>query len=172
MRFMSRSMLERRARSRDDYGGSAMSVSERQDRTDDQRMRHVGCTAGAHHDRECPRDRPALPAGDPRRDPSQPDRDVAHVPVLRRRRAGRRLAPRPPGQPGRRRGRPGHRRGHGRRPGGPDHARATWASGTTARRAAGPDRPVRPIAGAVAGIQLAHAGRKASCDPPWKAGLG
>jgi 2,4-dienoyl-CoA reductase-like NADH-dependent reductase (Old Yellow Enzyme family) len=27
-----------------------------------------------------------------------------------------------------------------------------------------------PTQGAVAGIQLAHAGRKASCDPPWKGG--
>jgi 2,4-dienoyl-CoA reductase-like NADH-dependent reductase (Old Yellow Enzyme family) len=41
------------------------------------------------------------------------------------------------------------------------------------------DRHIEPLAriarfvqsqGAVAGIQLAHAGRKASCDPPWKGG--
>ena len=41
------------------------------------------------------------------------------------------------------------------------------------------DRHVEPLAriarfvptqGAVAGIQLAHAGRKASCDPPWSGG--
>src|SRR4051794_28598086 len=41
------------------------------------------------------------------------------------------------------------------------------------------DRHVEPLAriagfvqgrGAVAGIQLAHAGRKASCDPPWRGG--
>ena len=43
------------------------------------------------------------------------------------------------------------------------------------------DQHVEPLAriarfvhsqGAVAGIQLAHAGRKASCDVPWKGGAG
>ena len=65
---------------------------------------------------------------------------------------------------GDRRGDRRHRATAGSRP-------ATWASGAT--------QHVEPLAriarfvhsqGAVAGIQLAHAGRKASCEPPWKGG--
>ena len=88
-------------------------------------------------------------------------------------RVGRRLAPGPPRQPGRRRGGAGDGRGHGRHPRTAGSPPATWASGAT--------QHVEPLAriarfvhsqGAVAGIQLAHAGRKASCDLPWKGGAG
>ena len=97
--------------------------------------------------------------------------DVAHVPVLRRGGAGQRLAPRPPRQPGRRAGR---RWSSSRRPPSPATAGsppATWASGPTSTSSRWP-RIARFVEsqGAVAGIQLAHAGRKASCDRPGRAG--
>ena len=49
------------------------------------------------------------------------------------------------------RGGAGDGRGHGGRPRGPDHARRHGDLGRPARRAAGPDRPVRPLAGGGAG---------------------
>ena len=63
------------------------------------------CPADADHDREVPEIDLLSPLTIRGRDLPQPDRDVADVPVLRRRGAGQRLAPRPPRQPGGRRGR-------------------------------------------------------------------
>ena len=83
----------------------------------------------------------------------------------------KRLAPSAPRQPGRRRGGAGDGRSHGRHPGRPDFARETWGSGvsSTSSRWRGSPGSFTPK-GRVAGIQLAHAGRKASCEPPWKGG--
>ena len=67
----------------------------------------------------------------------------------------------------RRRRRRGDRRGERRRPRGPHHARTTPGSGTTSRsrRSAASPRFSHEH-GAVPGIQLAHAGRKASVPRP------
>ncbi len=130
-----------------------------------------GCPADADHDREVPEIdllSPLTIRGVTLRNRIV---DVADVPVLRRGRPGQRLAPRPPRQPGRRRGGAGHRRGDRRHRPRAASRPATWGSGAT--------QHVEPLAriarfvqsqGAVAGIQLAHAGRKASCDAPWKGG--
>ncbi len=81
-----------------------------------------------------------------------------------------RLAPRPPGQPRRRRRGPGDDRGHRGRGRGRISPQdlGIWKDEHVAPLA----RIVRFIheQGAVAGIQLAHAGRKASTAQPWKGG--
>ena len=68
-------------------------------------------------------------------------------------------------------GGPGRGRGDGgdaRRAGSPP---ATWGSGTTRTSSRWPGSPGSSRArGPCAGIQLAHAGRKASCDVPWNGG--
>ena len=73
----------------------------------------------------------------PRRDPAEPRRRLAHVPVLVARRVRHRLAPRPPGQPGRRRGRARVHRGHRRQPRGPHHPARPRALEGRAHRAPG-----------------------------------
>ena len=90
---------------------------------------------------------PVQPADDPGRDASQPDRHVADVPVLVAGGTGQRLAPGPPGQPGGRRRGPGDGRGDGRDPRGADHPGRHGDLGRSPHRAAGADRPVRPVAG-------------------------
>ena len=104
----------------------------------------------------------------------QPHRRGAHVPVFRRRRRGVRLAPAALDDAGdvrRRHGDGGDdRRGAAR----PHHATAATGSTPT------PARPARRRAldaarrvaapGTKFGVQLAHAGRKASCRRPWEGG--
>ncbi len=115
-------------------------------------------------------DRPAEPADDRGGDVPQPDRRFADVPVLGRRRPGQRLAPGPPGEPGGRRRRDGDGRGDLGLARGPDHARRPRDLGRSA---------VEPLArivrflesqNTVPAIQLAHAGRKASCAAPFDGG--
>ena len=130
------------------------------------------CPSDADHDREVPEVDLLSPLTIRGVTLPQPDRDVADVPVLRRRGAGRATGTWSTSAAGRsaasalviveatavtRDGRITPRR-HG-------------DLGRRARRAAGADRPVRRRRrGPSPGIQLAHAGRKASCDVPWKGG--
>ncbi len=147
-----------------------MSVSERQDRTDEQRVRHVGCTAGAHHDR------------------NDPDIDLLCPLVIRDVTLRNRIAVSPMCQYCARDGYADdwHLVHLGSRAVGGAALVFTEATSVApeGRISAGDlglwdDRQVEPLArivrfvnrmGAAAGIQLAHAGRKGSCLPPWEGG--
>ena len=70
-----------------------------------------------------------------------------------------------------RRGGPRRRRGDGRPPRRAASRPATWASGTTSdAEALGEIARAIKAGGAAAGIQIAHAGRKASTARPWEGG--
>ena len=92
------------------------------------------------------------------------------MPVQLGRRLRDRLAPRPPRLARRRRRGPRHRRGDRRSSRAGGSARRTSASGTIATwRCSRASPPFIRAHGAVPGIQLAHAGRKASRTRPWEA---
>ena len=96
---------------------------------------------------------------------------IADVPILLRGRLCHGVAPGAPGQPGRRRRRTRNRRSDRCRTYAGRFHPPTWAFGRTHHIA-----PLARIAafvrsqGAVPGIQLAHAGRKASTSQPWQNG--
>ena len=98
---------------------------------------------------------------------AQPHRGAADVPVRRRGRRRQRLASRASGRHRARRCGP-HRRGDGRVAGRAHHAglRGLWNDAQA--EAFAPSVAAIKAAGAVPGIQIAHAGRKASANRPWE----
>ena len=115
------------------------------------------------HDHPCPLRAHHLPLGHR----AQPHRRLADVPVQRHRRAGRRLARPAPGRESRRWRRHRVHRGNACLGGRTHHRslpRPVERAPPGAARAASPAIITR--CGAVPGIQLAHAGRKASVQSP------
>jgi 2,4-dienoyl-CoA reductase-like NADH-dependent reductase (Old Yellow Enzyme family) len=132
----------------------------------------AGCPAGTDHDREVPEIDLLSPLTI--RGVTLRNRIVMSpmCQYIAEGRAGGRLAPGPSRQPGGRRGGAGDGGGHGRHRGRANHTRRPRHLDRPARRALARIARFVHSQGAVAGIQLAHAGRKASCDLPWKGGAG
>lgn len=97
----------------------------------------------------------------------QPAVGIADVHVQRDRRRAAGVASHPPGAVRVGRSRPGHRRGHSGRAGGADLPRDTGLWDVAQRDAWKPIVEAIHARGTLAGVQLGHAGRKASTWWPW-----